>query len=69
MCQICNGQANSQKTDKIKSMHGWSQLITDNRFTICRPPNGCLQYWITMTGRITTFNFWATDSIHLANQE
>jgi len=33
------------------------------------PPNGCLQYQTGLTGRITTFNFAATDSQqHLASQ-
>jgi hypothetical protein len=37
---------------------------------IFRPPDGCLQYWTTATGRITTFNFLSTTaSSHLANQE
>jgi hypothetical protein len=37
---------------------------------ISRPPNGCLQYYSTLVGRITTFNFIpATGSNHLANQE
>ena len=28
-----------------------------------RPPNGCLQYWTTLTGRMTTFHFF--DATHL----
>lgn len=27
-----------------------------------RPPNGCLQYWTTLTGRMTTFNFYTTST-------
>jgi hypothetical protein len=39
-----------------------------------RPPNGCLQYYTTLTGRIMTFNFNPTGSAtslfqHLAQQE
>ena len=40
-----------------------------NRTWYFRPPNGCLQYQTGLTGRITTFNFAATDSQqHLASQ-
>lgn len=34
-----------------------------------RPPTGCLQYWSTPVGRITTFNFATTISSHLASQD
>lgn len=35
-----------------------------------RPPNGCLQNWSTLTGRITTFNFLQTaSSSNLQNQD
>ncbi len=27
---------------------------------VYRPPNGCLQYWTTLVGRFTTFNFLST---------
>jgi len=33
-----------------------------------RPPNGCLQYFTTPTGRITTFNFLSTTSSKLDSQ-
>lgn len=32
-----------------------------------RPPNGCLQYWSTIVGRITTFNFLSTVSAVSSN--
>ena len=35
----------------------------------CRPPAGCLQYFTTYTGRISTFNFLSTTTSHLATQE
>ena len=31
-------------------------------FSNFRPPNGCLQYWTTLVGRITTFNWLTTTS-------
>lgn len=34
-----------------------------------RPPAGCLQYHTTPVGRISTFNYLAAASTHLANQE
>lgn len=33
------------------------------------PPAGCTEYMMTSTGRITSYNFDATNSIHLADQE
>jgi len=30
-----------------------------------RPPNGCLQYWTTLVGRFTTFNFASTTGSNL----
>lgn len=33
-----------------------------------RPPQGCLQYFTTPTGRISTFNFFATSSAKLNSQ-
>jgi len=30
-----------------------------------RPPNGCLQYWTTLVGRFTTFNFAASTASNL----
>lgn len=34
-----------------------------------RPPAGCLQYHTTLIGRITTFNFLDTATMHLAGQD
>lgn len=34
-----------------------------------RPPAGCLQYFTTMVGRITTFNFLDSATSHLASQD
>lgn len=34
-----------------------------------RPPSGCLQYWTTPAGRISTFNFFSTGSSHLVSQD
>jgi hypothetical protein len=34
-----------------------------------RPPAGCLQYFTTLTGRITTFNFLDDATTHLASQD
>lgn len=33
-----------------------------------RPPNGCLQYHIGLSGQITTFNYNALNDNHLPNQ-
>lgn len=45
-----------------------SQITCNN---LNRPPNGCLQYFTTLTGRITTFNFYTTSttSRHLDLQQ
>eukprot|EP00095_Tigriopus_kingsejongensis_P006195 maker-scaffold252_size238019-snap-gene-1.34 protein:Tk06195 transcript:maker-scaffold252_size238019-snap-gene-1.34-mRNA-1 annotation:"hypothetical protein SINV_00302" len=52
------------------SMRKWniqvSQLRCDQD-TI--PPQGCLQYFTGVTGRITTFNFANSKEIHLPNQD
>jgi len=34
-----------------------------------RPPAGCLQYFTTLSGRITTFNFLDDTTTHLASQD
>lgn len=34
-----------------------------------RPPAGCLQYFTTLIGRITTFNFLDSTTTHLASQD
>ena len=47
----------------------WLKSLTYT-MALSRPPDTCLQYWTTLTGRITTFNFLATtSSSHLRNQE
>ena len=37
-------------------------------FSSMRPPSGCLQYFTSGIGRLTTFNFNPRESTHLANQ-
>ena len=34
-------------------------------FIHSRPPNGCLQYWTTLVGRFTTFNFLSSTGPNL----
>lgn len=43
-----------------------SQIECSSNF---RPPPGCLQYFTTLTGRITTFNFLDDATTHLASQD
>ena len=33
-----------------------------------RPPFGCLQYWTTLVGRFTTFNFLTSTGTNLPTQ-
>jgi len=53
--------ASTVRTWEIKT----SQIECSN---LSRPPPGCLQYFTTLTGRITTFNFLDTTTTHLASQ-
>lgn len=50
-------------------MRTWDIKVTQYKATDpSRPPAGCLQYHRGMSGQIKTFNFDATASTHLANQ-